>query len=74
MLGKMSAKRIKAQLLAKENDIIRAATLYCAEHKIEFNGKHRLLAKVMLRKFFESGVAPLMRDIYEDNVKDYHNE
>lgn len=70
----MAAKQTKAQLMAKESEIIKAATLYCANHNIELNGQHKLLLKVMLRKFFTSGIAPLMRDIYEDNIKVYHEE
>ena len=66
-----NSKAVKSQLLKKEDEIVRAAMLYCADHCMEFNGKHKIMAKVMLRKFFETGVVPLMRDIYEDNVKKY---
>lgn len=70
----MAAKQTKARLMAKEGDIIKAATIYCAKHHIELTGQHKLLLKVMMREFFTSGVAPLMRDIYEDNIKAYHEE
>lgn len=73
MPKKMSAKQIQEALLKAENDIVRAATLYCAEHNMEFSGKHRILTKVMLRKFFCDGVYPLMRDLFDTNVKRYHD-
>lgn len=72
MLEKTSAKQIQSLLLKKEDEIIKAATLYCAEHGIEFNGKHRILAKVMLRKFFTDGVYPIVRDLFDVNIKKYH--
>lgn len=72
MSGKMSAKQIQNLLIKKEDEIIKAATLYCAEHEMEFGTKHRILAKVMLRKFFTDGVYPLVRDLFDVNVKKYY--
>jgi len=66
-----NSKAIKSQLLKKENEIIRGTMLYCSQNGISFDRKHNALMRNALRLFFIQGVAPIMRDIYEDNVKNY---
>lgn len=66
--------KIKAQLMAKENEIVRKMKFHAIDEGIEFNRKHNIILRMALRKFYCEGVSPLMRDIYEDNVKAYHEE
>ncbi len=48
--------------------------LYCADHSLHFSREHNKLMRVAIRKFFETGVYPLIRDLTEVNIKDYHND
>ena len=70
----MKAKELKQKLLQKENDILRDAMLYCADHSLHFSREHNKLMRVAIRKFFETGIYPLIRDLTEVNIKDYHND
>lgn len=72
MSEKTLAKQTQAALQKIENDVLRAATLYCAQHEMEFSGKHRILARVMLRKFYTDGIYPLIKDLNDTNVKKYY--
>jgi len=58
-------------LLRKENDLVRDMMLYCSNNGIEFSKKHNVLVRSAMRQFFKYGVYPIIRDLYEDNVKDY---
>ena len=64
-------KKWQNALLRKENDIVRDAMLYCSNNNIEFTKKHNILMRNAMRLFFKNGVYPIIRDLYEDNVKDY---
>jgi hypothetical protein len=68
---KARVREIQEQLKLKEDDIVRGATLYCARNEIQFDRKQQTVLRVAMRKFYKDGVAPLMRDIYEANIKIY---
>lgn len=72
----MKAKEIQKQLLQKENDIIRSVQLYCAQHEDAptFTKETNKILRTALRKFFTEGVYPLIRDLHDVNIKDYHND
>ena len=70
----MKAKEIKEQLLKKESEIVKNVTLYCATHDISFTREHNKILRTALRKMFTEGIYPLIRDLNEVNIKDYHND
>ena len=74
MSDKTKAKELKAKLANKEDELVRTATLYAGRHNMEFDGKHRILLRVVLRNFFTSGIYPLVRDLNEINIDKYHND
>lgn len=74
MQDKTLVRKWQNVLLRKENDLVRDAMLYCSKHELDFNHEHKKLLKCALRKFFKLGVVPILRDLYEDNVKDYPHE
>ena len=70
----MKAKDIQQILLKKENDLIREILFYCAENNIKFTREHNKLVRIALRKFFTDGIYPIVRDLFDVNIKDYHND
>ena len=71
----MKAKEIKQVFRKKENDIVRGVRLYCANNKIEFSREvHEKILRTALRKMFCEGVYPMVRDLFDVNIKDYHND
>ena len=70
----MKAKQIKEAFRKKENDIVKNVQIYCAEHNVEFTREHNKILRTAMRKMFCEGVYPLIRDLFEVNIKDYHND
>ena len=70
----MKEKEIQQKLIKKENDIVREVMIYCAEHNIQFSREHNKLVRIALRKFFTDGIYPIVRDLFDVNIKDYHND
>ena len=65
-------KEYKNVLQKKENEIVRATILYCANNHIEFKREHNILMRNAMRQFFKEGVYPIVREIYDNPEKSYH--
>jgi len=70
----MKAKQIKEAILKKENEIVKNVQMYCATHDVDFTREHNKILRTALRKMFTEGIYPLIRDLHEINIKDYHND
>ena len=70
----MKAKEIKLAFRRKEAEIVRNVKLYCANNGVEFGDEHTKILRTAMRKMFCEGVYPMIRDLMEVNVKDYHND
>jgi hypothetical protein len=71
MRKEIQVKVVQEILLKKENEIIRETMLYCSKNNIEFSKKHNTLMRNAMRVFFTNGVYPIVRDLFDTNVKKY---
>ena len=70
----MSDRKIKEYkdiMMRKENQIIKETIMYCANNKIDFKRSHNILMRNAIRQFFKEAVHPIVRDIWENGIKDY---
>ncbi len=68
------SKEYRDILMKKENQIIKATIMYCANNNIEFKRSHNILMRNAMRQFFKEGVYPIVRDIWENGLKKYNDE